>query len=100
MNKELARFRWIALIEGISYLVLLGIAMPLKYLAGIALAVKIVGWIHGILFMLYLAFGFQAARIMKWSLRFQFWAFVASLVPFGTFVLDKHLRAEVSTTSE
>ncbi len=100
MNTALSRFRWIALSEGVSFLVLLGIAMPLKYLAEIAIAVKIVGWIHGILFILYLVLGLHAAGVLRWSLRFRFYVLVASLVPFGTFVLDRYLRTEATTTSE
>src|SRR3954464_9583343 len=78
--------------EGISFLVLLLIAMPLKYYAGFPLAVKVTGWIHGILFIAYIGAVFGAIKAMKWN----FWNFTlaiaASLLPFGTFVLDRSWR--------
>ena len=92
MSSSLQRFRAIALAEGISFLVLLGIAMPLKYAAGMPTPVKIVGWIHGVLFILYVLGGALAARKEGWSLKFCALAFIASLVPAGTFWLDRQLR--------
>ena len=53
LNDTFSRFRLISFIEGISFLILVFIAMPLKYLAGIPLAVKIVGMAHGVLFILF-----------------------------------------------
>ncbi len=97
---HLTRFRWIALAEGVSYIVLLGIAMPLKYMMDMPMAVKVVGWAHGLLFILYVAFGLLASREQRWTLTFSVWAFVASLIPFGTFVLDRQLRAEVEAAEE
>lgn len=88
-------FRKVAIAEGISYLVLLLIAMPLKYLAGLPEAVKVVGWIHGALFMAYVATLLGAWWKAKWSFGFAVWAFVASLLPFGTFILDKQLRRAI-----
>ena len=92
-------FRKIALAEGISFLVLLFIAMPMKYLLAIPLAVKIVGWVHGVLFMAYVYFELRAAAEQEWSIRFCAIAFAASLVPFGTFWLDTRLRDTPSTQS-
>ena len=80
--------------EGVSYLLLLGIAMPLKYFGGYPEAVKYTGWLHGILFV---AFIFALADVMisrKWSLKKTAIAFISSLLPFGTFFLDKPLKAE------
>ena len=87
-------FRHIGVMEGVSYLILLLIAMPLKYLAGIPWAVKYMGWAHGVLFV---SFGFFLIRVWikyKWSFGKTTMAFVASLLPFGTFVLDKRLKKE------
>ena len=53
-TKWARRFKWISLIEGLSFLILLGIAMPLKYMFDQPLAVTYVGWAHGILFILYI----------------------------------------------
>lgn len=91
----LKSFRVIALVEGISFLVLLLIAMPLKYWAGIPMAVRIVGMIHGVLFVAFLAGLARAATSCSWSLGRCAFAFVASLVPGGTFVLDASLRKEM-----
>ena len=53
-SSTLGRFRLVAIMEGVSFLVLLGIAMPLKYFADMPLAVKYIGWLHGLLFVLYM----------------------------------------------
>ncbi len=76
-------------IEGISYLVLLLIAMPLKYMAGIPMAVQVVGYLHGILFISYCILLAIVMQKMKWSFLKGFYAFLLSLVPFGTFWLHK-----------
>ncbi|MCH9814677.1 MAG: DUF3817 domain-containing protein [Epsilonproteobacteria bacterium] len=91
-TKTLKRFRSIGLIEGISYLVLLFIAMPLKYIWMLPLAVKIVGMLHGILFMLYVALLYKAHVTYKWGWKFSAILFIASLIPFGTFYTDKKLK--------
>lgn len=91
---HIRRLRIIGLLEGISYLVLLGIAMPLKYYAGYPMAVKVVGWIHGLLFVLFIIALAQATLTLKWKPGKVIAAFIASLLPFGTFVLDKNLQQE------
>ena len=78
--------------EGISYLTLLLVAMPLKYVWGFALAVKIVGWVHGILFIAYMLLAFQNAKAYRWSWFFSATVVAASLIPLGTFWLNKKLR--------
>lgn len=96
LNKSLKTFRIIALMEGISFLVLLGIAMPLKYMAGFPIAVRITGSLHGLLFVLFVFYLFQVRLDLKWDLKKTALAFIASLLPFGTFVLDsKLLKNEV-----
>lgn len=92
----LDRFRTIATIEGISYLVLLLIAMPLKYLAGVDEAVKYTGWAHGALFVLFCLLLLQVWVQYKWSFWKVVLAFVSSLIPFGTFFLEKQLAREES----
>ena len=89
---KLAAFRVVAIAEGISYVVLVGIGMPLKYMAGQPMTVEVVGWIHGLLFISYLITGALAYVDQEWSPSFGAGAFVASLVPGGTFVLDRRLR--------
>lgn len=88
------RFRLIGLLEGISFLVLLGIGMPLKYMAGIPEVVKVVGWAHGVLFVLFILGVLQVKNILRWSLLQVGTAFLASVVPFGTFILDKQVKKQ------
>ena len=85
-------FRMIALAEGISFLTLLCIAMPMKYFMGMPEVVRVVGSIHGGLFVLYVGLLAVIHFRHRWSVMFSLYAFVASIIPFGTFVLDKQLR--------
>jgi integral membrane protein len=85
-------FRMIALSEGISFLTLLFIAMPMKYFMGMPEVVRVVGTIHGVLFLLYVGLLATLHFRQRWSVIFSLYAFVASIIPFGTFVLDKQLR--------
>ena len=86
------RMRVISVVEGISYLVLLGVAMPLKYLAGMPGPVEVVGMAHGILFVLYALAAVNLALALRWSPLWLLGAMVASVIPFGTFVIDARLR--------
>jgi integral membrane protein len=92
---ELKQFRWVALLEGLSFVLLLFVAMPLKYWAGLPLAVRIVGSVHGLLFVAFLAALFRAALERDWPMRRWGLALLSSLVPFGTFVFDRSLRREL-----
>lgn len=92
MNKTLKNFRLIALIEGCSFLVLLFIAMPLKYYAGITEIVPVVGMIHGLLFMAFMMFSLDISHKLNWSLPFWLLVFVSSIVPAGTFLMDLKLK--------
>lgn len=87
-------FRAVSLTEGISWLVLLFIAMPLKYGFDAPQAVRIVGRIHGGLFVAFLLTLIGAAIEARWGFVKVARAFVASLVPFGAFWLEKKLREE------
>jgi len=78
-------------IEGISYLLLLGVAMPMKYFFGFPMAVKIVGMAHGVLFIAYCLLLALQMKANKWNLLFGIYLFVATLIPFGTFVTDRKL---------
>lgn len=88
MMRTITRFRIIAITEGISFLLLLGIAMPLKYFADMPMPVKITGWIHGLLFILYVLALLQAGIAYRWPLGKMTLLFIASLLPFGPFVAD------------
>jgi integral membrane protein len=80
-----------ALLEGISFLVLLGIAMPLKYLAGLPQPVTIIGWAHGLLFVWYIASVLMAKSEYNLSLKHTAIALAGSVAPFGTFYADNKL---------
>lgn len=97
MKSMVPLFRIVGLLEGISYLVLLGIAMPLKYLADIPIAVTIVGGMHGGLFVAYVALAILLAIVYRWSLWRLAFAMLASVVPTGTFWFDRHIQSSQST---
>ena len=83
-------------IEGISYLLLLGVAMPMKYYFEMPMAVKIVGMAHGVLFVAYCLLLVACMKKFNWSLKFGAYLFIATLIPFGTFVSDRKLRNKVT----
>ena len=85
---NLTILRVVGFIEGISYLVLLGICMPLKYVWDYPEPTRPVGMAHGILFVAYIIWVVLVGAEKKWDLKTYFWAFIASLLPFGTFVAD------------
>jgi len=89
LQGPLKNMRTVGIIEGVSYLVLLFVAMPLKYFADIPKAVSYVGMAHGVLFVLFVFTIFIAIFQAGLSYGKGILAFVASLIPFGTFFLDK-----------
>jgi len=93
---ELRQFRVVAFLEGFSFVLLVFVAMPLKYLAGQPQAVRIVGGVHGLLFIVFIAALFRAAIERGWPARRWLAAFASSLVPFGTLVFDRSLRREIA----
>lgn len=97
MHQTVRALATTALIEGISYVVLLGIAMPLKYLFDYPLAVKVVGWAHGVLFMLYVTLLVMCWIKYKWTFGRVFFYFVASLLPVVPFFVERKLRKEYNS---
>lgn len=88
MRISVRKLGWI---EGASFLLLLGVAMPLKYLAGQPMAVKVVGWAHGALFVaLCLVLAIETRR-RRWPLRRPLLIFVAALLPFGPYLFDRRI---------
>jgi integral membrane protein len=94
MNKAnpIPFLRIIGMIEAVSFLLLLGVAMPLKYFAGMPGAVKVVGWIHGVLFVIFSAALLRTLIVARWPIARAALIFVAALLPFGPFVVDKRMR--------
>lgn len=94
LKTALGRLRIVGFLEGISFLVLLGIAMPLKYVWQMPEAVKVTGMLHGVLFVLYGILVLQVKIEHDWSFKKMGLALVASILPFGPFVADKRLFKE------
>ena len=82
-------FRIVSLLEGVSYLLLLFIATPIKYLQDNPEYVKMLGMPHGILFMLYVVIAFLIKKEMNWDNKTLGIVLLASILPFGTFYIDK-----------
>lgn len=89
---DFKRFRLINKIEGYSYLILLFIAMPLKYLFELPIATKVVGMLHGILFIAFMYQLLEVSKRVPFSKKETGIFFIASLIPFGTFYTDKVLQ--------
>ena len=88
----ISTLRWVGLIEGISLILLLFFAMPMKYIFEQSIFVKYIGMGHGILFVLYLLVLFVVSHRMKWSMNMFLMGFIGSLLPFGTFLFDLKLK--------
>jgi len=86
----LGKLRIVAFMEGCSYL-LFAFTMPLKYVYHITGPNKVIGMAHGLLFVLYILLVIKVALQDKWPIMKTFWAFLASIIPFGTFYADKKL---------
>lgn len=87
-SSYLGRLRWAGLIEGISFILLLFVAMPLKYAAGRPEFVRVIGMLHGILFLAYLLALVQAWIAYGWDWKRVGLLFLSTLIPFGTFAAD------------
>jgi len=93
---QLGRLRVLAFVEGVSFLVLLGVGMPLKYAFGMPMPNKIIGIVHGILFVLYVLLVIMCAVEYGWNWRKTGLALLASIIPFGTFWADVKLFREAN----
>ena len=97
LKTSLGRLRFIGWWEGVSFLVLLLIAMPLKYFAGSPKAVSVVGMAHGVLFVLYVLAAIHAALDYNWSWKKTALVLLASILPAGPFIVDaKLLRTDAA----
>jgi integral membrane protein len=94
LKTSLGRLRVVGWGEGVSFLVLLGVAMPLKYFAGWPLAVRVVGMAHGVLFILYVIAAIQAALKHDWHWKRTVLVLAASVLPAGPFVVDAKILRE------
>lgn len=90
----LKTFRIVSILEGVSYLLLLFIATPIKYIVGNEAFVKMLGMPHGLLFLVYIVLAIMLRSELKWDSKTFITVLAASIIPFGTFYVDKkYLRA-------
>ena len=85
-------FKLISWLEGISYILLLFIATPIKYLQGNPEYVKMLGMPHGILFVIYIVLAIMLKYELKWSNKTFGMVCLLSILPFGTFFVGKYLK--------
>ena len=89
-------FRYVALLEGVSYILLLFIAVPIKYWGGDERWVKLLGMPHGLLFVAYVLGAFLIKENKKWGMKDMGIVLLASILPFGTFYVDwKYLKKSI-----
>jgi integral membrane protein len=99
LSSALGRFRLVSFAEGISFLLLLGIAMPLKYVWKMPEAVRIAGMIHGVLFVTYCILLLMVMIEMKWKFKNGAILFLASILPFGfLYAENKFLKKQAKNT--
>ncbi len=91
MTITIPQFKLVAILEGISFLLLLGVAMPLKYIWGFAEATKVIGMVHGLLFIAYVIMVILIREQLKWNAKTTLLALIASVLPLGPFVVDRKL---------
>ncbi|MCB1276628.1 DUF3817 domain-containing protein [Prosthecobacter sp.] len=100
MKNPVSFLRSVTLLEAVSFLLLLFIAMPLKYAWGMPMAVRIAGSVHGALFVLFCVALWRVLNHTNWPLGRAAFVFIASLVPFMPFFIDKRLREWAAETRE
>lgn len=92
MKQPLKKFRTMGLIEGGSLLILVFLAMPLKYFFDFPEAVSVVGAIHGFLFVTYCLFIAYMTFVVKWPFIYSLIAVIVAFIPFGNIILDRRLQ--------
>lgn len=92
----LATFRIISVIEGLSLLLLFGIAMPAKYYFDNPDLVPVFGMAHGVLWLLYVFVNLLVAQLQKWSVGFWLFSLLMSVLPFGFIALEYQLKPQTA----
>jgi integral membrane protein len=92
MKAAVTFLRHVALAEAVSYLLLVGVAMPLKYLAGQPMAVRVVGMVHGLLFIVFCWALLQALLKAKWPVTRCALVMVLSFIPIVPFFFDQRMK--------
>lgn len=100
LHTRVGRLRIIGLLEGISLLILLFIAMPLKYYGGNPTGSGIMGPVHGLLFLLFVFNTLSVGVEQGWTFRSTTWkVLLACIIPFGTFYIDRRILSKIKTTA-
>lgn len=97
---HLGRLRIIGFLEGISFILLVGVAMPLKYIGGYQHATWDIGMVHGLLFISYIIAVIPVKFALNWNFKTTFLVLLASLLPFGTFVAEYKIFRKYSIRPE
>lgn len=92
LNDVLTRFRIISAIEGLSFILLVFIAMPIKYVGENPHPVKVLGMIHGVLFIIFMISLFETKIKKTWNIPLMFQLFILSLIPFGAIFIEKKVK--------
>ena len=96
LRTKTGRLRILGALEGISLLLLLFIAVPLKYIFGIAEATKLIGTIHGALFLLFIFNALSVGVEQNWKFKETTWkVLLACIIPFGTFYIDRKILSKI-----
>lgn len=95
LKSSIGQFRLICFLEGVTLLVLVFIAIPMKYHFENPIVSKVFGPIHGFLFIAYVGYTILFATKYKWSFKKIFWVSIASFFPFATFYVDKKVLAKI-----
>jgi integral membrane protein len=100
LNTKTGRLRIIGLLEGISLLALIGIAVPAKYVYDNPALVKTIGPIHGLLFLLFIFNTLSVGVEQRWQFKTTTWkVLVACMIPFGTFYIDRKILSKIKPTN-
>lgn len=91
MKQLLNTFRVVALLEGVSYILLVFVAVPIKYIGNDPQYVKLLGMPHGLLFIGYIVLAVLIGKELKWNTKTFILVFLASIIPFATFYVDQKI---------
>lgn len=87
--------RLLGFLEGISFIVLVFIAMPIKYIGNNPEPVQVFGQAHGLLFVLFVVYALVVGIKLKWNIKLLFQVLISSIIPFGTFYIDKKILCKI-----
>lgn len=100
LRTSISRLRIVGFLEGVSFLLLLGVCVPLKHIWSIPEPTSIVGMIHGVLFVIYCGMAMECSTKYKWNFTRTFWVILAALLPAGTFVADARIFKPTANSAD